>query len=100
MDKRKTAALAVMLLTIAVSGLDWPPKELKELNHGLKQVAAALGAMVIAYAGLKWIMADNPQEREESKKTIIYAIIGLLVVSMAEDLVAALYRPVTTTTMP
>lgn len=90
MDKRILTAGVLVLLAASASG-DWPPPEIKELNKGLKEVASALGALVIAYAGIRWIMAENPQERDDSKKTIIYAIIGLLIVSMAEDLVAALY---------
>lgn len=92
MDKRVIAAGVVLLLTAHASGTDWPPPEMKDINDGLLLIAAALGAMVIAYAGIRWIMAENPQERDDSKKTIIYAIIGLLIVSMANDLVAALYQ--------
>lgn len=97
--------LLLALAGCAAAGTTMPAfvAELEEVNIGLTTVASALGVLVITYAGIKWIMADNPQERDDAKKTIIYVIVGLLVVSMARDLVAALYNPATTlptTTLP
>lgn len=62
------------------------------LNAQLKLLAAALGVLMITYSGLRWIMADSPQERDDSKKAIVYVIIGLLVVQLAPDLVSTLYH--------
>ena len=69
--------------------------EMTDLNNGLKNVAAALGVLVITHAGLRWIMSEGAQERDDAKKTIIYVIVGLIIVSTSEDLTNALYKPVT-----
>jgi len=70
-----------------------PIPELIDLNNGLKTIASALGVLVITYAGIKWIMSEGPQERDDAKKTIIYALVGLIIVSLADELVLALYHP-------
>lgn len=62
-----------------------------ELYEGIKTIAAALGVLMIAYSGVGWIMADGPQERDEAKKTLVYVMIGLLVVALALDIVGAVY---------
>lgn len=66
-------------------------QEIFKLVKGLQDVAAALGVLMIAYSGARWIMADSPQDREDAKKTIIYVIIGLLIVSLTKDIVKAIY---------
>ena len=65
--------------------------ELNEVNAGLRLVAAALGTLMLAILGVKWIMSDNPQERDDAKKGIIYVIVGLLLVSIASTLVDEIY---------
>lgn len=65
--------------------------ELQEIVNELPKVAAALGALMLAILGVKWIMSENPQEREDAKKGIIYVIIGLLLVTMAGTLVTEIY---------
>ena len=97
-EKRRIIPCIVVLLTLVnvVSATTGTltmqmSTEMAALNTGLVNIAAALGVLVISYAGLRWIMSTGPQEREDAKKTVIYAIIGLLVVSIAYDLVDALY---------
>ncbi|MDD5112181.1 MAG: pilin [Candidatus Altiarchaeota archaeon] len=80
---------------VAMTAMTSVVTQLQEVNTGLRTVASALGVLVISYAGIRWIMADSPQERDDAKKTIIYVIIGLLVVAASNDLVAALYSPAT-----
>jgi hypothetical protein len=84
-------ALSIGLATVASATI--PIAQFTELNNGLKTVASALGTLVITYAGIKWIMSEGPQERDDAKKTIIYALVGLIIVSLADELVAALYHP-------
>lgn len=72
--------------------------EIWNLKDGIATIASALGALVLAYAGLQWVMADSPQERDDAKKTIIYVMIGLFVVSATADLVQALYCQTLNTT--
>ena len=93
-------AYAVLLLylysaAVSASGTATMVSQLQDVNSGLKTVASALGVLIIVYAGIKWVMADSPQERDDAKKTIIYVIVGLLVVANAKDIVDALYSPAT-----
>ena len=94
--KRRSWAWVMILLVglaaMAAAGPTMPIPQLVELNTGLKTVASALGVLIITYAGIKWIMSEGPQERDDAKKTIIYAVIGLIIVSIADELVTALYR--------
>jgi hypothetical protein len=87
--------LAAMMLFLSNFAIAQPlPPEMSEitsLTNGIATVAGSLGALMLAYAGLRWLMADGPQERDDARKTIIYIIIGLLVVSATTDLVHALY---------
>lgn len=83
--------LLLLLAKLASAGTIPQMNKVVELNLGLKTVAAALGMLVIAYSGLRWVTAEGPQERDDAKKTIIYVIIGLIVVSLANELVQALY---------
>ena len=65
--------------------------ELLEIVDELPKVAGALGALMLGILGVKWVMSENPQEREDAKKGVTYVIIGLLLVSMATVLVDWLY---------
>ncbi|MFH1125775.1 MAG: pilin [Candidatus Altiarchaeota archaeon] len=62
-----------------------------DIYYGVRDVATALGALVIANSGFRWIIADSPQEREDAKKTIIYVLIGLFFVAMTREIVQAVY---------
>jgi len=94
MDKRVLlAGVIVLSLSYAVAASTIPQmSQVVELNQGLKTVAAALGVLIITHAGLRWIAAGSPQERDDAKKTIVYVIVGLIIVNMSEYLVAALYK--------
>jgi len=49
----------------------------------LRMVAYSLGWLMMVLMGVKWIVADSPNERADAKKSMIYVIIGLLVVASA-----------------
>lgn len=90
-----------MSLVSLVYGAGPLPPELSEidnLKNGIATIASALGALMLAYAGLRWLMSDGPQERDDARKTIIYIIIGLVVVSATADIVQALYCSTLNTT--
>ena len=53
----------------------------------MKSLAYALGWLMMVLMGIKWIIADSPNERAEAKKGMIYVIIGLLVVRSACNLI-------------
>jgi hypothetical protein len=54
---------------------------------GLVPLANALGWLMMVLMGVKWILADSPNERADAKKGMIYIIIGLLLVASATSLV-------------
>ena len=53
----------------------------------LKTVAYSLGWIMMVIMGIKWIIADSPNERADAKKGMIYIVIGLLVVKSAVQLI-------------
>lgn len=85
--------VTLLLLATVVSAASVPPEmtEIWNLNDGIKQVGAALGMLVIAHAGLRWVTAESPQDRDDAKKTIIYVMMGLFVVSQTKLIVDAVY---------
>ena len=52
----------------------------------MKNLAYALAWIMMVLMGVKWIIADSPNERAEAKKGMIYIVIGLLVVVSAGNL--------------
>jgi len=92
----KILHIGVLMLVVGLitaSAQQTPPElnELWDLHAGIATIASALGALIIAHAGLRWIMAQSPEERDEAKKTIIYVIIGLMFVVMTKDIVDGVY---------
>ncbi|MBD3388237.1 MAG: hypothetical protein GF416_04085 [Candidatus Altiarchaeales archaeon] len=49
----------------------------------MKSVAYALGWIMLVILGIKWIIADSPNERADAKKGMIYVLIGLILVRAA-----------------
>jgi len=47
-------------------------------------------ALIIVYAGLKWITSDSPKDRTEAKWIVIKALIGYILIQVASQLVMAL----------
>ncbi|OYT53532.1 MAG: hypothetical protein B6U72_05365 [Candidatus Altiarchaeales archaeon ex4484_2] len=47
-------------------------------------------ALIIVYAGLKWVTSDSPRDRTEAKWIIIKALIGYILIQVASQLVMAL----------
>jgi hypothetical protein len=46
-----------------------------------------IGLIMTLYMGVKWIIAEGPEERENSRRAIIYIIIGLIMLRAARPLV-------------
>lgn len=86
MKKTREIILAVTVL-YAISG----SVAAATLNEGLLTAAAALGTLLIAVQGLRWIISESPQGRAEAKKGIIWTIIGLIIAYLAVNLVCGLY---------
>lgn len=85
--------MGLLLLLIKFASATTIPQmsPVAELNVGLLNIASALGVLVITYAGIRWVASESPQEREDAKKTILYVIVGLIIVRLAHPLVQALY---------
>jgi len=64
---------------------------LDELETALMTIAAFIALVMIVIHGLKYLMAQSPQTREDAKQGIVYVILGLLLVVMATVLVKNLY---------
>ncbi|MFH0862509.1 MAG: pilin [Candidatus Altiarchaeota archaeon] len=81
MDWTRKSSSAIILINLIVSTaaatapLPWV--------GNLRGVAYALGWMMMVLMGVKWIVADSPNERADAKKSMIYVVIGLLVVASA-----------------
>ena len=51
-------------------------------------IASGVAALVMGIAGLKWVGSENdPGARKQAKETIIHAIIGLIIVVLAGEMV-------------
>lgn len=90
---RKTVRLftALLLLGLFAQQASAQKVNLWDIYVAVETIAAALGVLMIAYAGVMWIMAGGPQDRDDAKKTLIYVMVGLLVVALALDIVGAVY---------
>lgn len=90
------AAVSIILLLLA--GLASAQSEMIDLIRALKRIAAALGALLIAVQGLKYVTAESPDDRAEAKKGLIWIIVGLLVAAISAYLVCGLYCAAISTT--
>jgi hypothetical protein len=96
-------ACLIILSINVVSGSPTLPEGMQEiwnLVDAVKTISSALGAVVITYAGIRWLVSESPSEREDAKKTIIYVVMALIVVSMTKELVDAIYCGTTNTLAP
>jgi hypothetical protein len=57
----------------------------------LHVIASALGTLMMIIMGIRWIMADSPNERAEAKKGMMYIVLGLLVIASRTQFIQ-LYR--------
>ena len=76
----------------------WQPKEIKvdtawvyELKNGVTTIALFVALIMLMIMGLKYILSESPEERQEAKMGLIYVIIGLLAVVLAAAIVSNLY---------
>jgi len=61
------------------------------LKNAFVQIVGALSAVIFAAAGLRWIASrDDPGKRKQAKDTMVHAIIGLVIVAIADALVGAM----------
>ncbi len=58
-----------------------------DLEDLLLRLGTVVGALMIAVEAVAWIVAQNPQERENAKKGVIYGLVGLILLKSAHNLV-------------
>ena len=63
---------------------------------GLRSIALALGWLMMIIMGIKWLLADSPNERADAKKGMTYIIVGLLIVASACGLLCLYCRTANT----
>lgn len=58
------------------------------LRAALVQIAGALAGLVFVFAGVKYLAsADDPGKRKAAKDTMIHALIGLIIIAVANEIV-------------
>jgi hypothetical protein len=58
----------------------------------LQMIAGAIATLVIVINGIKWTgSSDDPGARKQAKQGIIHAIVGLIIVMIAVNVVALIY---------
>jgi|GEM_PF-6225810 len=53
----------------------------------LQQIGWPLAFFMLVYMGIKWMISEGPQERENARRGVIYVIIGLLLLVGGVELV-------------
>jgi len=64
---------------------------LLRLRDSLLYLSIALGVLFISIQGIQWIVADNPQDRANVKKTLQFLLIGLLLLNVIPYIVTNVY---------
>jgi hypothetical protein len=78
MDSKRIISSVMLILLLANTVVASSPAT---WVAGMKKVAVALGWMMMVLMGIKWMLADSPNERGEAKKGMLYVVIGLLVIA-------------------
>jgi hypothetical protein len=57
----------------------------------LSTIGVPLAWFMAAYMGVKWIVSESPEERENARRGIIYIIIGVIILRTADSLTLYLF---------
>ena len=58
----------------------------------LEMIAGAVATLIIVINGIKWIgSSDDPGARKQAKEGIVHAVVGLVIVIVAVEIVALIY---------
>ncbi|MFH1835815.1 MAG: pilin [Methanobacteriota archaeon] len=58
----------------------------------LEMIAGAVATLVIVINGIKWIgSSDDPGARKQAKEGIVHAVVGLVIVLIAVEVVSLIY---------
>lgn len=65
---------------------------LKNLKLFMQAIAGGVAVLVIVVNGVKWIgSSDDPGARKQAKEGIIHAVVGLVIVIIAVEIVSLVY---------
>lgn len=81
------AVIAVFMFLVSSASAD----ELDVFKTKFMQLAGALGLMMIVFHAVRYLSAESPDTRADSKKALTYVIIGLLLAALTIVLVTELY---------
>ncbi|GAG14593.1 unnamed protein product, partial [marine sediment metagenome] len=94
--KRKFTLKILALGIILLSALGWSssedvPADIGETTSRLTDViyiaAGIVAAIMLVIHGLKLISSQNPEDRDDAKKAILFVIFALVIIVLAEPLV-------------
>jgi len=78
----KTLAAVVALILLSQAASAQAPPWLRSL----RAATFGLGWIMMALMGVRWIISDSPNERADVKKSMIYIVLGVLIVANACNL--------------
>jgi len=95
MPKPSYAKLALLFLLIILSSgcvdLVGSFFTIADMEAALFNLATAVGALMLAIQGLRWLVSDTPETRDDARKAITYILMALILATVANDLVDAMY---------
>lgn len=91
---------AALMMAFAIAGLVqaqcYEPlgsdlmKPVKNIKEFLEKISYPIGFFMIVYMGIKWIISEGPEDRENARRGVIYVVIGLILLKSAVELVTYL----------
>jgi len=106
-DKKAFALIAILAFSTMVSAItsdDFKPGTfttgtaqnicliIENLRYLLMYIAGAIATLVLVINGIKWTgSSDDPGARKQAKQGIIHAVVGLIIVMIAVNVVALIY---------
>lgn len=102
----KKIASLVCLIFLASTVIAWSPtvgswagsagsnicSVLSNLKGLLQMIAGGVAVLVIVVNGVKWIgSSDDPGARKQAKEGIVHAVVGLVIVLIAVEIVTMVY---------
>jgi len=55
-------------------------------------ITVAVAVVMMAFHGIKWMTADNDEDRKQAREGVIHILLGLLFILIAAALVDMVYR--------
>ena len=87
MNTRKTALLLLLAAKEAQAATCTFLPELQDIITQLQTIGGPIALIMMIYMGMKWFMAEGPEDRENARRGIIYIIIGVILLAATLPLV-------------